>query len=682
MDRNATVQFNVLCAYCKSLSDEIDCVLNNTTNQQPTQVPVERRNVFENARNGCHLCTHILNGFDERITYKSVLTSIVHWDWSYLETADQTDLTIVLRMPHGYASPNVDMGEVGSDKVATKIRLSNANKMNGSSGRTTAVSTMSDEHIKLAATWIRQCSDEHVNCPHYKLTWMPTRLIEVTSASKVKLIETKQLGTPVPYYALSYCWGQSPVLTTKKANVGDFKSRIPLPDLPLTIQDAITVVNSLGGRYLWVDSICIIQDNDEDWTNEAETMCDVYQNAYLTIVALGAAGATEGLFGNRDPLAVSDCRLTAGKVIPAPRSPQPSFGVFYASELQRRGWTFQERALAPRKLFFSSYIYWECTNGFEEEVTNGGWYVHELFNTGLVSLQAPSESSALTLDHRGQMNVPEHLALWYRALQDFTARQLTRPTDRLVAISGVIKFLERKLSRHNRYGMWLDFFPCDLLWKLPGWRGTTERLEGLPTWSWASLTATVAPAFDIEKAFLPVKGTRLISVQDFSLTIEGRLLYLSCKDASHPNPRLSPREWRLKALSGAGREQKVRALMDRRGTSRTEFRWTVDGMKGVVDCVGILDLGSSEDNPTVGEHLMLPMIVQVSKHFSKDSPLVHLYGIGIRRSASAPGCFERFGAFDVVFDMRPRRRDRLRTWKDEAEEPIWPQGELQIIQLV
>lgn len=683
LDTNEMVEFGILCNNCKSLSGAIGRVQNGSASQPISGISEENTRILETAKSGCQLCVRVLNLIGRMDGYYDAIPSAFHWKWSFSASDKHGEIKMTIKLCQKHTNLNTEDLPDAKD-ILVRLPLKSMTAVERSSTQLNVpVTTMSDEHVSLSKTWMRRCSTEHLGCTPYEPSWLPTRLMEIVSPSCVKLIETTTLCNLVPYYALSYCWGKEKVLTTTNENVDDFRSRIPFFDMALTIQDTVTVVHRLGGRYLWVDSICIIQDNDEDWNNEAATMCDVYQNAFLTIVALGAAGATEGLYGRRDPLAVDDCRLTADLVSPAPESYAPSFGTFYRSVLQKRGWTFQERALAPRKLFFSSYLYWECTSQFEEETTNQGWQDNDMFNRKLVPLPIQKTDNVFSPDHLGQHTVPQYLANWYDALQNFTARDLTKPTDRLVAISGVIKFLERSLNRKSCYGMWLDFFPSDLLWKLPGWRNTPDRLEGLPTWSWASLTAAVKPAYDTKRRFLPVRYIRMkeFVFEEMLLVLEGKLLCMTYKDASCPLPRPSERERRLKALIGAGQERKVRALMDDRDAPTTEGRWSLDGMRNIIDCVATLDFGPY-DSKSPGKCFMVPMILQASKHFSKDSPLIHCHGLGIQSSPSRPGCYQRLGVFDMILDMESRRRDRLWTWKGKIEEPIWPQDARQVIRLV
>ncbi|KAK4190632.1 P-loop containing nucleoside triphosphate hydrolase protein [Podospora australis] len=104
------------------------------------------------------------------------------------------------------------------------------------------------------------------------------------------------MGVPADYVCLSRRWGDSKFLTTTTLNIDAHKTSIKTSDMPKTFQDAISFTRSLGLRYLWIDSLCIIQDDLDDWKAEAEAMARVYMNSYLTLMAVDASSAESGLF--------------------------------------------------------------------------------------------------------------------------------------------------------------------------------------------------------------------------------------------------------------------------------------------------------------------------------------------------------------------------------------------------
>lgn len=130
---------------------------------------------------------------------------------------------------------------------------------------------------------------------------LPTRVIDVSSAAlssgTVRLYEPS--GAVAEYIALSHTWGKSPRLRALRENIPALLAGIPVADLPKTFQDAIILTLNLGIQYLWIDCLCIIQDDPHDWEQQAATMSTVYRDAYLTISASASSDSTSGCFPAR-----------------------------------------------------------------------------------------------------------------------------------------------------------------------------------------------------------------------------------------------------------------------------------------------------------------------------------------------------------------------------------------------
>lgn len=184
-------------------------------------------------------------------------------------------------------------------------------------------------------------------------------------ANPTRLVETAQ-GSSGKYLALSHRWGdlsEEQKFCTYDRNIERLKEVIPVNKLPKSFQDAVRVTRALHIRYLWIDSLCIIQDNTEDWDSESKKMEDVFSNAYCTIAASSAKSSLVGFLGPRRP------RDTVG--IQTPSGPLYLAGFiddFRAhveeSVLSSRGWVLQERALSRRTIYFTNtQIYWECGRG-------------------------------------------------------------------------------------------------------------------------------------------------------------------------------------------------------------------------------------------------------------------------------------------------------------------------------
>jgi hypothetical protein len=194
--------------------------------------------------------------------------------------------------------------------------------------------------------------------------------------------------------ALSYCWGPSAPLKTTTANLEQHRQGIPFDDLPKTLQDAVTVTQGLGIRYLWIDALCIVQGDAADWEAESSKMGDVYSSAYVVIAASQAADCSQGFLDRRggkerapgkqsttdgievglitNPNSASVSRICKRKL-------GPSEEFVYSCEhrhhtrirqapLNQRAWVLQENLLARRIVHFSDReMLWECVEGLRCE---------------------------------------------------------------------------------------------------------------------------------------------------------------------------------------------------------------------------------------------------------------------------------------------------------------------------
>jgi hypothetical protein len=223
--------------------------------------------------------------------------------------------------------------------------------------------------------WIKVCDSNHDTCKRdnekHVLT-IPTRLIEISEkvGEPVRLVDSTSIK-PSRYVALSHCWGpptDNEKVCTLKNNIKRFQQCIDFVSLPRTFRDTVTITRGLGIKYIWIDSLCIIQDDEEDWERESGRMDLVFSDAYCTIGASSASSSLEGFLEYRKPRTC--VQLQTG-----------SIGTFYVceaiddfrkhvelGELNRRGWVLQERALSRRSIYFTStQVYWECGKGVQCE---------------------------------------------------------------------------------------------------------------------------------------------------------------------------------------------------------------------------------------------------------------------------------------------------------------------------
>ena len=308
-----------------------------------------------------------------------------------------------------------------------------------------------DLHIEQLRSRIQECRRERKNCwPNGKSDPMlPSRVIDVGALQEgifPKLYQTQETERG-RYTALSYCWGGDQSKTTL-ANFSNMKKKIEDGSLAKTIHDAIEVTRKLDIRYLWVDAICIIQDDEADRVKEIKMMCDIYKNATLAILASTSNRAQDGFLptnetkGIRLPFYLSDGSLEPVTVLPCNVTGTP------ALPLDLRAWALQERMLVQRRAIFGhNEIGWQCT---------------ELQTTSLGSSLCQSKWKFPELpplhelySYQGKWS---QLNVWGDIVCEYSQRMLTDHLDRLPAISGVIQHLESYWSETCMAGLWRKIF--------------------------------------------------------------------------------------------------------------------------------------------------------------------------------------------------------------------------------
>ncbi|KAK0649807.1 heterokaryon incompatibility protein-domain-containing protein [Cercophora newfieldiana] len=225
--------------------------------------------------------------------------------------------------------------------------------------------------------WMSRCISHYKLCLPEAPSYIPKRIIDVgtLASTVVKLIETN--GDIERYVCLGHCWGQTrPACITKTTTLARNKHGIAWELLPATFQDAVDFTRRLQLRFLWIDSICIIQDSPDDWQRQSALMADIYGGAYITLCATTSAGDEEGLhLSPIPPFAPHELKAEGpdNKEYDVYVETHPKQGHvdwerrnvehnLQHSSLMTRGWTFQERLLSPRLVHFGrGEVMWECS---------------------------------------------------------------------------------------------------------------------------------------------------------------------------------------------------------------------------------------------------------------------------------------------------------------------------------
>jgi Heterokaryon incompatibility protein (HET) len=211
-------------------------------------------------------------------------------------------------------------------------------------------------HFHLLNKWLQDCNENYAShgpasCGESEL---PTRVLDVGDSkcpNKLQLFITK--GAKGRYIAVSHRWGDAMPFRTSKGNIDNLCEAIRFDDLPKTFQDTVVVTRQLSVRFLWIDSLCIIQGEDAgahaDWKYESERMGNVFASAYCTIAVTSAKNCTEGFLRPR-PLTAHGGKVGENFDLDVEKG-----------ELNQRAWVYQERALSPRIIHFTTaQTYWEC----------------------------------------------------------------------------------------------------------------------------------------------------------------------------------------------------------------------------------------------------------------------------------------------------------------------------------
>jgi hypothetical protein len=376
--------------------------------------------------------------------------------------------------------------------------------------------------LELYSHWFRTCSESHTKCRKLERElqpFAPERLIEISTEDgnsfSWRLVCPADIGN-VPYFALSHCWGTSRRICLTTKNRRAFAEFTPFSDLPKTYQHAFLVTFSLGFRFIWIDSLCIVQDDDEDWKAQASMMRSVYKGACCDIAATWAANGDGGCFiPIRAPTLIT-LDLGLGQPIAYEVSLKTQYyDDLVEAPLNTRGWVVQERYLARKQLSFTrSGVYWEC---------------HELVASERFPTSVPDRLRDFSPYGRDQpptgkptldLNDPSTLRRAWAVLVDFYSDcEFTRLSDKTVALAGLADEVRRITGDVYLAGLWKKDLAKQLCWATDcDVRRRAKRVLTptylAPTWSWVSVDGPVLS--DPRYLNLGIEDVSCIEVLDVS----------------------------------------------------------------------------------------------------------------------------------------------------------------------
>jgi hypothetical protein len=344
----------------------------------------------------------------------------------------------------------------------------------------------------------------------------------------VVLRRSEDLPELYEYLTLSHMWGNHPENQVRllESNFDEFAKSLPLDRLSWIYRAALQMTIGLGYRYLWIDSLCIIQDSAMDWTREAIKMASVYNNALCNISALFppesastptisrkgkspcvlrvAENATSGV--TIRPVTENYRARTDSEGYPLHEAPQ---GLVMGSRdfdqgwhwldkstwpLYSRAWTLQEQILCRRNimLYGSKHLLWECGEISCDEVAGEFRYLQSAWDRPSKSDFVSSNESTHGQDTR---------TLWRRVVRDYSLRSITQEDDMPMALAGVSRVFARMYGLTYVAGLFVEHMPAALMWRVgEDSISPSERVGGhsvAPSWSWLSI-----PAESREQLFL------------------------------------------------------------------------------------------------------------------------------------------------------------------------------------
>ena len=366
--------------------------------------------------------------------------------------------------------------------------------------------------LNLAKSWLRECRQNHLFCRPPKSSFNPTRLVHIVNKNLVRVVPSQEQTALQSYAAFSHCWGKAKTVKLLEANMQVLLQGIPIQELPLSYKEAILVCQVLEISYIWIDSLCIIQDNKDDWTREAAMMHDVYQNSILNICASAAAESSEASFQCRDtslivPLEV-DLALTGAEMrrYQLVSSEHLQNDISY-SPLRSRAWVYQEDTLSKRSLSLTrGQMWWECRQTIACETYPLGIPFNLLPENQAARLRAKNESSRHSQASASSVSndeIDRKYWRWYNSIEDYTQCGLTQPTDKLVALSGVAQsYRDSHRLQDEDYvaGCWKSQLPFALCWQTIRHKWTYRPPVYIaPSWSWASIQGALYYDFSAEE---------------------------------------------------------------------------------------------------------------------------------------------------------------------------------------
>ncbi|KAF8852840.1 HET-domain-containing protein [Acephala macrosclerotiorum] len=548
---------------------------------------------------------------------------------------------------------------------------------------------LSNENVAKIRYWISDCDENHDICfPDSKnldykeameaMTFLPTRMIEVGDTlndkhSRLVITSEMQARTSkdeaTKYMALSYCWGQgdgtSKLLKTTHDTIRSRTEKIELDTMPQAFRDAVIVARTLGIQYLWIDSLCIIQDDARDWQIESSKMAEIFSNAYLTLVAASGSGCNDSFLSLGLPSlsCAVPLRTNQGLAIQGQfslrfrphRGPYDKMTEIRGSKWVTRGWTFQEERLARRVLMFGkTKFFFDCRSLERSQDTDRcgsrpDWVIS--VTEGL------REDRGVNLESTEIGRRWDH---WQTLCTHYSFRELSFPEDKLPAISGMASKIAKEIQSEYLAGLWRKNLTHDLFWQTVTIPTEPKRCPittkpkkyRAPSWSWASFDGRIN--WPLQRVLLTCsKCSIYCTILDAQTTLVGLDPYGAVKDG-------------FLKVRGVFEEMKVMWV----GGDRSQHPWRLYHEGGEIGNVN-LDMESDTIQVHGQENIYQALLVAGCKSFKESSTIIR--GLLLKKNGRKRENydeFERVGTFALFSGVVPGQYGNLGIWNSDAEQVI------------
>ena len=464
-----------------------------------------RRSVAEwtkSSRNGCHSCETILEGcigfLRKESPYKPQDLSIgppTEWgpsafvvEMGYYKRSKQEDINITSLVVEFYMT-------------------------NGKSSRQTHsvtsrhVGSTARPAINFLRAALRECEESHSECAKISPR-LPKRILEIAASKtsiQLVLLEFAENSLPVygKYVALSHCWGRGQPFKLLTENINELKSGINYDKLSSVFQDAIETTKRLGLRHLWIDALCIIQNDQVDWEVESAAMGSIFRNAHVTIAASSSSDGDQTFLDRERARSHVGISASGIEYVGTKESGPTLFirrvlhdNIDDGSHLDKRGWAFQEYLTSSRIVQFSEReAFFHCSRG---RICECGTEISKpnsavALNDDSAGNRARGEWQAAFQGFvRPTLSKAKYLRLWASVASSYSGRDLTFDTDRLPALSGLASQYRTRPGSPDKpldyaAGLWREQFQFFLGWYTAHKMMPATETYLAPSWSWASL---------------------------------------------------------------------------------------------------------------------------------------------------------------------------------------------------